>query len=262
MKKALFDRVAKFYDLELGPIGDALNDVPLYLEYARKVRGEILELACGTGRALMALAEKGFKITGLDVSAGMLRIARGKIRKLNRNTQKKINLVQGDMRDFDLKKKFSFIFVTFRSFQHLLTKRDQGRCLECARKHLSDSGYFILHLFAPRHDLLASGRRTMYLGKFYDPGIKGFVFRWAEDVYNLKDQTLHEDRFYEWTDKKGQMHRHVWSFDFAYLFRFEVELLLEKHGFKVEDVFGDFKKSPYNYYSGEQIFVARKISRC
>ncbi|GAI94874.1 unnamed protein product, partial [marine sediment metagenome] len=58
----------------------------------------------------------------------------------------------------------------------------------------------------------------------------------------------------------GDFHRQIWSFELAYLFRYEAELLLEKHGFKIENVFGNFDKSPYNYYSGEQIFVARKIS--
>ena len=86
--------------------------------------------------------------------------------------------------------------------------------------------------------------------------------RRAEDEYNLKKQTLKENRFYEWTDKQGKFHRHSWSFELSYLFRYEAELLLEKYGFKVEQVFGDFDKLPYNYYSGEQIFVAKKISQC
>ncbi len=37
-----------------------------------------------------------------------------------------------------------------------------------------------------------------------------------------------------------------------------IKQMLEKHGFKVTDVFGGFKKEPYDYYSGEQIFVGRK----
>lgn len=65
-------------------------------------------------------------------------------------------------------------------------------------------------------------------------------------------------RFYEWTDKNGKFHEQIWSFELAYLFRYEAELLLEKYGFSVEDVFGNFNKSHYNYYSGEQIFVVRK----
>ncbi|GAI16004.1 unnamed protein product [marine sediment metagenome] len=100
----------------------------------------------------------------------------------------------------------------------------------------------------------------MYLDKFYDKENGIYITRRAEDEYNLVNQTLKEDRFYEWTDKQGDFHRQIWSFELAYLFRYEAELLLEKHGFKIENVFGNFDKSPYNYYSGEQIFVARKIS--
>lgn len=257
MKEALFDRVARFYDYELGVVGEGFNDVPLYADYAAKAKGEVLELACGTGRALIPLARKGFRVTGLDISDEMLKIARSKVRRLSKAARQRIRLIHGDMTGFHLGRRFGLIFIAFRSFQHLLTKRDQGRCLDCVRRHLVPNGYFVLHLFAPRHDLLAQGHRSIYLGSFYDPLNRCQVFRRAEDRYNLKDQTLHEDRFYEWTDRKGILHRHIWSFDFAYLFRFEAELLLEKHGFKIESVFGDFRKSPYNYYSGEQVFVAR-----
>jgi len=96
------------------------------------------------------------------------------------------------------------------------------------------------------------------MGKFYDRENDVYVFRRAEDQYDLAMQTLKEDRFYEWTNKQGNFKRLIWSFELAYLFRYEAELLLEKHGFKLENVFGDFSRSPYNYYSGEQIFVARK----
>ncbi|MEO0226744.1 MAG: hypothetical protein ABIL70_01675 [candidate division WOR-3 bacterium] len=124
-------------------------------------------------------------------------------------------------------------------------------------KHLKENGIFLLDLFAPRHDILAQVQ--IYMDNFYDKENDAYVFRWAEDKYDLAKQTLKEDRFYEWTDKKGQFHRIVWSFDLAYLFRYETELLLEKHHFKIENIFGDFDKSPYNYYSGEQIFVAVKV---
>ncbi len=152
------------------------------------------------------------------------------------------------------------IYIAFRSFQCLLTKQDQSACFECVNRHLEDNGIFVLDLFAPRHDLLAQVKRSLYLDKFYDKENGIYITRRAEDEYNLVNQTLKEDRFYEWTDKQGDFHRQIWSFELAYLFRYEAELLLEKHGFKIENVFGNFDKSPYNYYSGEQIFVARKIS--
>ena len=253
--EAVFDSVARYYDDEVTWFTD---DVPFYTEYARQCGGEVLECACGTGRVLIPIAQTGIKVTGFDISDEMLRVARKKIEKLDQRTKDNIILLRADLAHFDLHKKFSFIFIAFRSFQSLLTRKEQGACLECVHNHLTDDGVFILDLFAPHHNLLAQEKRSMYLGRFYDKENGVYITRHAEDHYNLANQTLKEERFYEWIDKKGVFHQHIWTFELSYLFRYEAELLLEKYGFRVEDVFGDFKKSSYNYYSGEQIFVARK----
>ena len=261
MKEALFDRVARFYDYETQALRRDMpfyNDVPLYVEYAKECGGEVLELACGTGRVLIPIAEQGIPITGLDASTEMLAIAEKKKKALSDDIAGKIHLVPGDMKTFDLEKTYALIIVPFRSFQCLLTKTDQRACLMHIHKHLDPSGVLLLDLFAPRHDLLAQRTRSLYLGKFYYEEEGVHVMRRAEDTYDLAAQTLHEDRFYEWTDKRGTFHREVWSFDLSYLFRYEAELLLEACGFSVEQVFGDFRKNPYDYFSGEQIFLARK----
>jgi SAM-dependent methyltransferase len=255
MAEAVFDSVARFYDCEQATFVD---DIPLYVEFAKRCQGHVLECACGTGRVLVPIAEAGVRITGFDISEEMLGVARKRIEELPKKARENITLVHADLTRFDLQKEFSLIFVAYRSFQSLVTREEQSAALECIHKHLTDDGVFILDLFAPRHDLLAQERRSVYLGRFLDKESGVYVTRRAEDQYNLAQQTLKEDRFYEWTDKDGRLHQHVWSFDLSYLFRYEAELLLEKHGFRVEDVFGDFSKSPYNYYSGEQIFVVRK----
>lgn len=256
MGEAVFDRVARFYDHEQK---DFTRDIPFYTEYAKQCGGEVLELACGTGRILVPLAKQGIIVTGLDASEEMLNIARRKI-EIDQGIKKNITLIYGDMRTLSIKKEFSMVLIAFRSFQCLQTKEDQVSCLEAVHKHLSDSGLFILDLFAPRHDLLAQVHRAFDLGKFHDEENDVYVTRYAEDKYDLAKQTLHEDRFYEWTDKSGESHIQKWSFDLSYLFRYEAELLLEKYGFVIEHVYGDFNKAPYDYYSGEQIFVARKSS--
>lgn len=255
MKEAVFDRIARFYDYEQESF---VKDIPFYVEYAEKCGGKVLELACGTGRVLIPIAQEGIQVTGIDISEQMLNIARGKIVELDKSIKENIEIVQGNMKQFYLKKKFSMIYIAFRSFQGLLTKQDQGACLECVNIHLEDNGLFILDLFAPRHDILAQVKRSLNLDKFYDKENDLYIDRRCEDEYDLANQTLKENRFYEWTDKNGKSHEKIWSFELSYLFRYEAELLLEKYGFKVDNVFGDFDKSPYNYHSGEQIFVARK----
>jgi SAM-dependent methyltransferase len=258
MKDALFDSIAGFYDAEIKKLIKFKDDVPFYLEYAKECGGEVLELACGTGRALIRLAEKGIKITGLDTSAKMLNQARQKIKELPEHIKKNIELIQTDMQNFNLDKRFSLIFCTFRSFQHLMNREAQGACLNRVHEHLTDKGIFVVHLFVPFHHLLAQEQRTIELGSFEDPESGHQVSRRSEVTYNLADQTLHEDRYYEWTDKDGKACRHIWSFDLAYLFKNEVELLLERYCFTVVNIFGDFDRSPYNYFSGEQIFVSKK----
>lgn len=255
MPESDFDRIARFYDAEQDKF---VQDIPFYLEYAKNSRGEVLELACGTGRVLLPIALEGVRITGLDISQNMLDVARAKLAALDKKSQANVELVHGDMRDFDLKKKYSLIYIPFRSFQGLLTRDDQGKCLACARRHLTDDGIFILDLFAPLHKFLAMEHRREYMGIFQDRETGIPVTHWAEVSYDLARQTLQADWYYEWTDKNGQFQRKIWNLEIAYLFRFEAELLLEKHGFKVTDVFGGFKKEPYNYYSGEQIFVCGK----
>lgn len=254
MAEAVFDPVARLYDHEQQ---DYVKDIPFYVECARECGGEVLEIACGTGRVLMPIAAQGIRITGLDISAGMLNVCRSKV-DADPRVRPNVTLVQADMAHFDLGRKFAMIYVAFRSFQCLLTQEDRVRCLGRVHKHLATNGKFVLDLFAPRHDYLAETKRKIDLGTFHDATIGADVSVRTEDVFDLARQTLHEDRYYEWRDKNGEPHRQVWSFDLGYLFRNEAELLLEKCGFEIEAVYGDFDRRPYDYYSGEQIFVARR----
>src|SRR5688500_7239858 len=68
--------VARYYDLE----HDApAADVALYRELARRGGGPILELGCGTGRVLAALAQAGHCVVGVDCSAPMLARAEARL---------------------------------------------------------------------------------------------------------------------------------------------------------------------------------------
>jgi ubiquinone/menaquinone biosynthesis C-methylase UbiE len=55
-----------------------LADAPFYMEEAERARGSVLELACGTGRLTIPIAQNGVEIVGLDQSASMLAYARNK----------------------------------------------------------------------------------------------------------------------------------------------------------------------------------------
>jgi ubiquinone/menaquinone biosynthesis C-methylase UbiE len=59
--------------------GDAPQISAFYERIAREAGGRVLELACGTGRVTLALAEAGLEVTGTDHSDGMLAVAKRKL---------------------------------------------------------------------------------------------------------------------------------------------------------------------------------------
>ena len=70
-----YDIYARFYDLDHGDL-DA--DLFMIQQLAARSGSPILELACGTGRVLLPLARQGYQVTGVDLSAAMLDVARRK----------------------------------------------------------------------------------------------------------------------------------------------------------------------------------------
>jgi ubiquinone/menaquinone biosynthesis C-methylase UbiE len=121
---------------------------------------------CGTGRIALALAERGFDITGIDVSDGMLTMARRKAAGRPASVRDRLTLINQDMSRLNLGRRFDFVFVPFRAFQHLLTIDEQPKSLEAVRRHLKPTGRLALHSFDPRLDLLIDANAAL-------PGLSG-----------------------------------------------------------------------------------------
>jgi ubiquinone/menaquinone biosynthesis C-methylase UbiE len=115
-----------FYRRAPAPIA---GDVEFYEGLDRATGGPVLELACGTGRIALPLAERGLDITGVDASDGMLAIAQRKRAVLPAAARQRLTLVSQDMTELALDRRFGCIFVAFRSFQHLLTVELQRKAL-------------------------------------------------------------------------------------------------------------------------------------
>ncbi len=141
---------AEFYDRHHG----FAEDIPFYLAYAEENGAPILELACGTGRILLPLAEAGHALHGLDLSENMLRVARDKIAEAG--LEDSVSLTHADMADFDLGEKgFSLAICAFRSFMHLYTQQDQRICLRRLWEHLRPGGLFVVDVYCPNLELLS-----------------------------------------------------------------------------------------------------------
>jgi SAM-dependent methyltransferase len=259
--------VADFYDY-VTPYQER-RDVRFFVEMAQEARGRVLELGCGTGRVLIPTARAGIEMVGVDASTKMLLRCREKLGYEPAKVQSRVKLLEADMREFDIQHAFGlapdFQLVTlpFRPFQHLLTVEDQLACLGCIRGHLAPGGRVILDVFNPSLPHLA-GRSDLadVIGEepeFTMPDGRHVLRSHRIVSRNFFDQTQEVEIIYDVTHPGGRWEQLRHRFTMRHLFRFEAEHLLARSGFRMEEVYADYDRSPYgSKYPGELIFVARR----
>jgi SAM-dependent methyltransferase len=227
----------------------------MYLGFAKRLGGPILEAACGSGRLLLPLARAGYEVVGLDSSDAMLVLARAKL-TLEPEVANRVQLVCGDMRTAKLGQRFNLAIVALDSFGLMTTQRDQLRALVTLRRHLSPKGALVLDLAngnlrggEPEEETrLHQSRRDAERGV----EIVEWVFRRADHARQV-DRLLH---LYDETVADGTVRRTSVELELRYFTRFELELLLERSGYVLEALFGDYDLAPYGPHSERLIALA------
>lgn len=256
--------VAEVYDVVYaGERSPALKfGLDFYLNYALSAGGKVLELGCGTGRVLIPIAAAGCQIVGLDLSEYMLAICREKLQRQPREAQERVRLVQGSMTDFDIGETFHLAIIPFRAFQHIVPADDQLACLRCVNRHLVKGGRLVFDVFQvdPQrmmHNPVYTREHEVFPETGLPDGRK--LRRTVQTVAFHRTEQFNDMEFvYYVTHPDGRTERLAQAFPFRYFFRYEVEHLLGRCGFKVVELFGDFDRSPLRDDSPQMIFVAEK----
>jgi len=254
-----YDNFAFYYDLKYSQID---LDLGFYHEMARRAGAnpKILELACGTGRVALPLLEAGFKVTGLDISEKMLDIARAKVEETGEpSIIMSSKFVQGDMRHFDLKEQFDLIFIALNSFQHMLTQADQLACLQVARQHLAPVGRFIVCVYNPEEkESYPADGRVEFEQQLENPENGNSVQIFLSTVAEPTEQIRRYTYFFDEVSPDGSLKRTTAKLSLRYSYRFELQLLLEKAGFSIEDFYGSYEFDEYGPGSDKLIYVCRR----
>lgn len=138
------------------PLYTSRRDTQFYVDEAKAVAGSVLELGCGTGRVLLPIARAGYAIDGLDSSPQMLERCETKLLAEPASVKERAHLHRGDVRSFNLGKKFDLVTAPFRVLQHLTTVEDQLAFLDAVARHLQPGGRFCFDVFNPNFAALVA----------------------------------------------------------------------------------------------------------
>ncbi|HVA24790.1 MAG TPA: class I SAM-dependent methyltransferase [Chloroflexota bacterium] len=245
--KTGYDALARYYELEYA---DYFTDIDFYLQLLRRTGGPLLDLACGTGRVSLAVADEGYEAVGVDCSEAMLAIARKK-------ATGKVELVEGDLRTFDLGRRFPLVAVTLNSFMHLVEVEDQLAALRRIAQHLTADGRAVISTINPYsvslHDIEA---KLIHEFTNWDPETQSWVTKLSARDVDTVEQVEHVTYFYDEV-KAGAVQRLVTTLDFRYTYRYELELLLRQGGLEPISVYGSYDLEPYEITSPALIVVAK-----
>ena len=253
--------IAELYD-HVGLYRDR-PDLEFYLDAAREAGSPVLEIGCGTGRVLIPTARAGIEIAGLDLSPSMLGVCRQRLLAEPDPVRARVELVEGDMRRFDLRRSFNLVTIPFRPFQHLVSVEDQLACLDSIRRHLVPGGTLILDLFNPSLEALVRppGVEAEDTPETLLPDGRRLSRSFRIVSQDRAAQANQVELIYQVTHPGGRTERLVHGFTMRYLFRYEAEHLLVRAGFEIAALYGGYDRSRFGVtYPGELIFVARKGS--
>jgi SAM-dependent methyltransferase len=228
----------------------ATAHVTYYVDLTQQASGDVLELACGTGQLTVPIASAGLPTVGLDLSAPMLATARQRAATSNVS----VDFVQGDMRNFNLDRKFALIFIARNSLLHLHSIEDLLAAFAAVKRHLAPGGIFAFDIFNPNVHLLArpAGQRFPVFQK----ETESFGTLSVEQTTEYDPATQVGSSLW-YISAQGKPDAWTLSLDLRNIFPQELPLLLEAAGFHLESRMGDLSQIPFDSSSRLQVCLCQ-----
>lgn len=190
MRETAAAALARLYDLDLE---DDPGDLDLLIALAARANGPILELAAGTGRLAVPLAEAGHEVTGVDTDPAMLARARDRADAAGRDVARRVLLVDGDARSIRLGNAgaFTLAFVPLNSIFLMGSRADQAAVLGTLAAHLAPGGIAMVDAWLPSVEDLAryDGRLVLEWVRL-DPASGRLVTKSGSAVYDATSASV------------------------------------------------------------------------
>ena len=213
------------------------------INYLKPLPGSaMLDVACGKGRHSIQLAEKGFDVTGIDLSEDSI----GEALQYGSET---LHFYQHDMRLPFWVNYFDYAFNFFTSFGYFNTRREHDNAISTIAQSLQKNGVFVLDYlnvqYATDHIVHQSEKQI--------DNVNFVITKWFDETHFYKKVIVEDENMEEplaYTEK-------VAKFSLS-----DFTEMLACQGMQIEEVFGDYNFDKYDVRkSPRMIMVARKISR-
>ncbi len=247
-----WDSYAAFYDWENAQTIQR-RDVGFWRRIAAAAEGRILELGTGTGRVAVPLAKDGIALTGIDRSAPMLDRARRRVVRLG--LQRRLRLALGDMRALPFRRgRFGLVMAPYGVLQSLSRERDLAAALDSVHHVLRAGGRFVIDLVP---DLVEwseySGKKTLSgrMGRGTNVSLIESVRQDARRKLTIFDQRYT-------TVRGGRRTVHDFSLTFRTVSVAGMRKRLERHGFAIDAVLGDYRGGPLDARADVWVILASR----
>jgi SAM-dependent methyltransferase len=253
---------AKYYD-EAYARKEDLEDLPFYLDLAKRIGGPVLELACGTGRVLLPIARQGIAIHGVDNSASMLDVLRKNLRREPKDVRELVSVFEGDIRNFRSNREYPLVIIPFRPLQHMYTVEDQLAALNTAAFHLEAEGLLAFDVFFPKFESINSriGQEQLEMEwpQKSDPAkIVRRYFR-KESVDKIK-QTFSLTFIFRTYQGGKVVQEESEPLTMSYYTYPHLRALFLLAGLEVVEEYGSFKRTPLDNSAEQMIFVLKRAA--
>ncbi|MEW6060063.1 MAG: class I SAM-dependent methyltransferase [Actinomycetota bacterium] len=220
------DRIADVYDAWYDVPGNSDAAVEFLASLAGP--GPALELAIGTGRTALPLAEKRVEVHGIDASEAMV----GKLREKPGGGG--IPVTIGDFADVAVEGRYPLVFLVFNTLFALPTQEDQIRCMRNVAAHLTDDGAFVVEAFVPDLARFDRGQRVQAARVDLD-GV-------------LLEVSKHDpvtQRVYSHHVVIAEGGTHTYPVQIRYSWPSELDLMAQLAGLRLRERWGGWSREPY-----------------
>lgn len=221
------ERIAAGYDDACGEMNEPTvlaPSVDLLAELAGD--GRALELAIGTGRVALPLAERGVDVHGIEISQPMVDQLRAK------PGGERLAVTIGDMATTRVNGRFRLVYLVYNTITNLLTQDEQVDCFRNAAAHLESGGCFVIEVFVPALRRLPPGERFVPFD--VGPGHVGV------DEYDVASQTLVSHHYWVGDGRAetfDSTHRFAWPAEY--------DLMARIAGLRLRDRWADWHRTPF-----------------